>query len=342
MSNRPIHENLDTSFVNLSALIKYLRRRQFVGSVKVQLNGYKADIQLREDNQMKVSEHDQISGRISEGEEALQRLLIRAREPGGTINVFQHAEEKIKNEKPSAKSVPTVEVIQNDEEIIEAEIIEAIPKPAQPPQQINGGSTPKQVKKAKASVNLNATLPKVQKNKPKVKFNGNGIHLKKKAKPAKREASLPDFPFRLSNKVEERAKEVQSIANEDWQILLNLTVELLGVIDKSLAQAKLNFKSAFRKASAEIADDYPFLNPANDIFEYSNGRIKMTEQINPKIFVSSIMEVLRRILDKLETSHKFFEVHRATSQRILAVMNKRENLYDKFGISNHLKRMLGV
>ena len=102
MINRPIHENLDTSFVNLSALVKYLRRRQFVGNVRIELSGYEADIVLTAENGLKVREHDRITGRIAEGEEALRRLLIRAREPGGIIHVYQKAEEIVKpvGEKP--------------------------------------------------------------------------------------------------------------------------------------------------------------------------------------------------------------------------------------------------
>ncbi|MGI8789043.1 MAG: hypothetical protein ACR2HG_14980 [Pyrinomonadaceae bacterium] len=93
MKNRLLHENLDTSFVNLSALLKYLRRRQFAGSVRVELAGYEAEIILAGENEMLVREHDRTAGRIAEGEDALQRLLIRARESGGTINVYQAIEE---------------------------------------------------------------------------------------------------------------------------------------------------------------------------------------------------------------------------------------------------------
>ena len=57
MKNLPIHQNLDTAFVNLSALIRYLRRRQFVGQVRVELNGYEADITLDEGNRLNVREH---------------------------------------------------------------------------------------------------------------------------------------------------------------------------------------------------------------------------------------------------------------------------------------------
>ena len=70
MNNRPLYENLDTAFVNLSALVKYLRHREFIGQVRVELNNYEADIVLLEGNKIKVREHDKISGRIAEGEEA--------------------------------------------------------------------------------------------------------------------------------------------------------------------------------------------------------------------------------------------------------------------------------
>ncbi len=95
MNFRPVHQNLDTSFVNLSALIKYLRRRQFAGIVRVRLNNYEAEIHITDENQLNVREQDHLSGRVSEGEEALQRILIRSREPGGTVNVFQKVNGKV-------------------------------------------------------------------------------------------------------------------------------------------------------------------------------------------------------------------------------------------------------
>ncbi len=64
--------------------------------MRVELGGYEADVILTAENGLKVREHDLITGRISEGEEALQRLLIRAREPGGIIHVYQTIEETAK------------------------------------------------------------------------------------------------------------------------------------------------------------------------------------------------------------------------------------------------------
>ncbi len=109
MKSRPIHENLDTSFINLPALIRYLRRRQFAGRVRIELSGYEADIYLNSENQMHVREHDHIAGRVAEGDEALQRVLIRSREPGGIINVFQTIVESVSPSEP-VLSKPEIEL----------------------------------------------------------------------------------------------------------------------------------------------------------------------------------------------------------------------------------------
>ena len=89
MNKYPIHQNLNTSFVNLSALVRHLRGLQFVGSVRVELSSYEAEIEFNEDGTVKAREQDHIAGRLSFGDDALTRVMIRSMEPGGTINVYK-------------------------------------------------------------------------------------------------------------------------------------------------------------------------------------------------------------------------------------------------------------
>lgn len=313
MKNRPIHENLDTSFVNLSALIKYLRRRQFAGYVRIELSGYEADIYLTAENQLKVREYDHIAGRIAEGEEALQRILIRAREPGGIINVYQTVAE---SEAAGEKKEIVIEK--------KAPVIENKPSPAE----TNG-----------ANGNGNG--------KPKIEFpagghaaNGNGKSeplTSDETPPLAPKSKLPNLPFEFTNKVESRAKQ-QNLSNEDREMLLNLTGELLGTVDRSLGMAKLEFSTAFQKACAEISADYPFLTT----LDYQKGKLALSEQTNPKFFVAGILEALRRILEKLGANPKFGEVYRYTTQRMLALIHQRKPFYDKFFITKPLEKILGV
>lgn len=91
-TNRPpraLHENLDTAYVNLGALLRYLQGRDFTGRVRVELDEYEADILLRPGEAPRVRERDFATGREDEGEAALHRLLVRAREPGGLVSVYE-------------------------------------------------------------------------------------------------------------------------------------------------------------------------------------------------------------------------------------------------------------
>ncbi len=314
MKNRPIHENLDTSFVNLSALIKYLRRRQFAGHVRIELSGYEADIYLRAENQLKVREYDHIAGRIADGEEALQRILIRSREPGGIINVYQTvAETRIAVEKLEKK-----EAFVEKREPIPAPIVENKPLIVE----TNGNGKPK----IEIPVNGHAT-------------NGNGKSepLTSDETPVAPKPNLPNLPFEFTNKVEAKAKQ-QNLSDEERGMLLNLTGELLGTIDRCLGMAKLEFPTAFLKACAEISADYPFLTT----LDYQKGKLNVSEQTNPKFFVAGILEALRRILEKLGANPKFGEVYRYTTQKILALIHQRRPFYDKFSITKPLEKMLGV
>jgi hypothetical protein len=91
---RPVHENLDTAYVNLAALLHYLRQREFDGRVHVELDEYEADVTLSASAPLSVREIDHASGRRAEGDAALQRLLVRANEPGGLVHVYESSVEE--------------------------------------------------------------------------------------------------------------------------------------------------------------------------------------------------------------------------------------------------------
>lgn len=325
MKNHPIYKNLDTSFVNVSALVRYLRRRQFVGSVRVELSGYEAEIHLGEGNVLRVREFDRIAGRIGEGEEALQRILIRTREPGGIVNVFQTiaTEEKVEviTENPSEK-------VSNPIQNIKPKAILTVTATTNG---TNGNAQP-----APHPKEIIVELPKpkeivAEPLKPKQII----------AEQPKTKNLPPNLPLEFTNKVEAKAKQT-TLSEDDWQLLINLTSELLANIDKTLATANLDFSAAFTKARTEISGDYPFINPSAKIFEYKNGKISMREQQSAKLFTASILEALRRLLEKLGANPKFSDVHRAAIQKILMLVHHRRAFYDKFSMTKPLEKMLGV
>src|SRR5918998_6606608 len=89
---RALHENLDTAYVNLAALLRYLQQRDFTGRVHVELDEYDGDIYLAARAPINARERDHATGREDVGQSALQRILVRASEPGGRISVYEGAE----------------------------------------------------------------------------------------------------------------------------------------------------------------------------------------------------------------------------------------------------------
>jgi hypothetical protein len=82
-------DTLNTSFVNLAAFLRYLREKNFIGRMHVVLDQYEADVFLYGSDAPSVWENDHAANRESQGEAAMQRLLVRARDPGGVITLFE-------------------------------------------------------------------------------------------------------------------------------------------------------------------------------------------------------------------------------------------------------------
>lgn len=93
--SRVLYENLDTSFVNLWALLRHLSQRAFVGRVHVEMDDYSADVFLTGSNTPLVHEVDRAAGTEVLEEAAMHRLVLRARESPGTISVFEGAGEAV-------------------------------------------------------------------------------------------------------------------------------------------------------------------------------------------------------------------------------------------------------
>jgi len=93
--SRVLHENLDTSFVNLWSLLRSLSQRGFIGRVHVKLTDYTADVYMTGSNTPLVHEIDRAAGTETLEQAALHRLVLRARESSGSISVFEGADEAV-------------------------------------------------------------------------------------------------------------------------------------------------------------------------------------------------------------------------------------------------------
>lgn len=105
MENVPSHvlyQDLDTSFVNLWGLLRYLAQRSFVGRVHVELTDYAADVFLDGGETPLVHEIDRAAGTDVVEEAALHRLVLHVRESPGRISVYEGADEAVAPQRQAA------------------------------------------------------------------------------------------------------------------------------------------------------------------------------------------------------------------------------------------------
>jgi hypothetical protein len=109
---RVLYENLDTSFVNVWALLRYLSQRSFIGRVRVELENYSADVFVNGSETPLVHEIDRDAGTDVVEEAALHRLVLRVRESSGSINVYEGVSESIPPQTaPALESPPPADEI---------------------------------------------------------------------------------------------------------------------------------------------------------------------------------------------------------------------------------------
>jgi hypothetical protein len=247
--SRPIHRNLDTAYVNLAALLRYLRGRDFKGRVHVLLDEYEADVSLDAESEPRVREIDHASGREAEGEAALQRLLVRSREPGGLINVFSESEED-----EAAGDEPEAEL-------------------------------------------------------------------------STRRAS------------EESGPRPEATA---WREVRALSGELIAAVERAALSFGADFNSLLGGVRLELADDFPFLDPSAQRFQYALGTVRMSVEPEVKAYLSGISETLRRVVDRLVASHRSRSARERVALELAVLARRREPLIRELKMMPYLERIAGT
>jgi hypothetical protein len=105
-------DTLNTTYVSLSALIRYLREQGISGRLHVALKDYECDVFLNGQEELHVLERDLSTGQEAKGTAAMERLMVRSREPGGLITFFK-PEAAVASPEVIAKESPPPAVVTN-------------------------------------------------------------------------------------------------------------------------------------------------------------------------------------------------------------------------------------
>jgi hypothetical protein len=320
--SRVVYENLDTTFVNLWALLRNLSQRGFIGRVRVELKDYSADVFMTGSNTPLVHEIDRAAGTDTLEEAALHRLVLRARETPGTISVFEGPDEAIgvqsidaaKTETDGADSVskgdrggPLVHHAQDattetdhvttpaDESILTPEI-------ETPPLESPAGSQPL----------ADAT------------------------------AAEQSFAAAPTQVVEPAAPATEPMNEIEWGALIKASGELVGGVERALTGAGADFASLFQAARLELADDYVFLDPMSGEFTYSNSVVTLTGETTAGSYVIGLSEALRRVVNSVATGDRARRVRERVALELFSVTRKRNEILARSGFLPQLDRIAGT
>ncbi|HEY0078288.1 MAG TPA: hypothetical protein VGB73_06550 [Pyrinomonadaceae bacterium] len=252
--SHPVHEDMDTAYVNLGALLRYLRQRDFTGRVHVELDEYEADIHLHAKDEPRVRELNHATGQTDESLAALHRLLVRAQEPGGLVSVYEGEAEE--------------------------------------------------------------------------------------GRPESRQSAIAAETERLA--VEQRALVRTSEDEAERLELLQLSGELIAAIERAATIAGGDFASAFHHARIQLADDYPFLDPAQRRFEYAGGNVRLQGKASTGLYVSGIGEALRRVVERIATEGERIGVRRDVARELSTLKRRRQTALAHFKLAPHLERIAGM
>jgi hypothetical protein len=129
---------------------------------------------------------------------------------------------------------------------------------------------------------------------------------------------------------------------DDWPAILAVTGEIIGAIERGISANGGDFLSQFNAVRLELADDYTFLDPMPQTFQYQNGSASLKSQPPMNVFVSGLTEALRRTIDRIAVGDRARRVRERIAVELLPVARKRGDVLERSGLGLQLDRIAGT
>jgi hypothetical protein len=316
--SRVVYENLDTTFVNLWALLRNLSQRGFIGRVRVELKDYMADVFMTGSNTPLVHEVDRAAGTDTLEEAALHRLVLRVRETPGTISVFEGPDEAVAVQSTAA------------------------------PATANPGAGPASKSELVDSRRNNARdatteidRPGADEPVPTPEIETLPIESATESQPLAT-AEKPSLAVASNEAVEPVAPATETMDEIEWGAVEKASGELIGGVERALTGAGADFVSLFHTARVELADDYVFLDPMSGAFAYSNAGVTLTGEVPIGTYVVGLSEALRRVVNNVASGDRERRVRERIALELFSVTRKRNEILARSGFLPQLDRIAGT
>jgi len=154
-------------------------------------------------------------------------------------------------------------------------------------------------------------------------------------------------PIAASSDDAEASKVLSVVPGEptDQKELIAMTKvsgELIGAVERAVYGAGVDFADLLRSARVELADDYPFLDPTSNEFQYANAVVTLKDEPSPSAYVAGLSELLRRIVNKVAEGDRARRMRERVAVELAIVARKQGDALERSGFHEHLDRIVGT
>jgi len=118
--------------------------------------------------------------------------------------------------------------------------------------------------------------------------------------------------------------------------------ELIGAVERAVYGAGVDFADLLRSARVELADDYPFLDPTSNEFQYANAVVTLKDEPSPSAYVAGLSELLRRVVNKVAEGDRARRMRERVAVELAIVARKQGDALERSGFHDHLDRIAGT
>ncbi len=311
------HQNLSTAYTNLSALISTLKLEGFSGMVEVEFPTRSGAIFMRTGEIINAEIKSKDGTKRTLGQEAFERLLSLSNQKDGTLHVYQFLPDQVTL---VAKNLQYEIVFQGlstdftrmDRLLIKLKeeghngFMEILTKENRPlgvlflerGEPIEMFITPERG----PSIFGRKSIPTLVENANKQGLIFNVYRIpgeiqKKVLEGISKE--VPQEPPKEGLKEEGLARKERKDLEEVLSLLQDLLLNLERLTD-GLTHRRGAFLRAFKKSLIERSEEFPFLDPFAGEFEYREGMVRFSGEVELKKFWEGIVQSLQTTLFRLE------------------------------------------
>jgi hypothetical protein len=326
-----VHENMNTSYTNLSELLMDLKANTFTGYLQMSFLNYEGVLFV--DGGNLINAYQNAEGKAETGHDAFSGVMEKARERDGTINAYGLSSEMVVALAGLIKNEPVHEGLDSDltsmDKLIEkmgAEKLTGFIEVTLP-----GGKGTGIVLMQEGDV-LDAFLSDA----------AGAVKSGKEIIPGLAENSASGGMFNVYR------ADVTGAFAESTEILESFEIEdLLEVMHEIIVKVKVAadaaagedvFDTVFGQELVDKADKYSFLDPFAGEFEYRNGKIEYEGKASLKEFVKAVSESLVGTVDKIGETYSKEKL----SENVAAGLTSSRELFNEQIVKYGLDRSLGT